>query len=371
MNNGIERYYGLDILKVIAMFMVLILHILNASETLILSAENQNYYLAHFIDISAYCAVDIFAIITGFCGVTKDVNFKQLVKVWVNVFFYTTFITIIYSLATGTINSLMCFRALFPILSDGYRYFTQYFVCFFFTPYFNKLLNIITKRNVRSLFILIITFFSFYALLNVGSNTGGYHVLWLCILYVLGGCIKKGKIFSSVKRWMCVCLYCLFVIITFLSKFINENYNNSLINTITAGNSDFLISYTSPTILFSAIFLVVLFSKIEVKHELIKNIFSSFAKTNFSVFIIHAHYLVWGRVLGATITKYSRWFLHASNLNFVISIASISICIYLVCTCIDMYRLALFKVCNVDKICTKFILNVEKVSNKVTEKKTI
>lgn len=298
-------------------------------------------------------------------------KFKQLAKVWVNVFFYTTFITIIYSLATGTINGLMCFRALFPILSDGYRYFTQYFVCFFFTPYFNKLLNMITKRKVRSLFILLITFFSFYALLNMGSNTGGYHVLWLCILYVLGGCIKKGEIFSNIKGWICFYLYCLLVIMTFLSKYINENYDNSLINTITAGNSDFLISYTSPTILFSAIFLVVLFSKINVKHESIKTVFINFAKTNFSVFIIHAHYLVWGRILGATITNYSRWFLHSSNLKFILSIVVISVCIYFVCTCIDVCRLALFKVCNVDKICTKFILKMETVSDKVTKKKAI
>lgn len=77
MNKSIERYYGLDILKVIAMFMVLILHILNASETLNHSIDNQNYYLAHFIDISAYCAVDIFAIITGFCGVTQAVNLSN------------------------------------------------------------------------------------------------------------------------------------------------------------------------------------------------------------------------------------------------------------------------------------------------------
>lgn len=350
-----QRNTGLDLLKIIAMFMVLTLHILNASNLLYVSVENgnPNYWSAHFIDIAAYCAVDCFALITGFCSI--DLNFKisRIIRIWMQVVFYTVGITTAYILVSHNISLSMLFRAFFPILSDGYRYFSQYFVCFLFTPFFNKIINSITYKERKILFWLIIIFFSCYALINIGSNTGGYHVLWLCILYIVGACMKKAELFKNISSIGCVILYFVCIIATFASKYINETFSNKYLLALNGGNPEFLTSYTSPTILFSAIFLVVLFARIDLKNKLKVVVSDNLTKTNFGVFIIHSHYLLWGKVIGATITAYSAWFMNINIATLIVTILMLDFLLYFGCTLVDTCRLYIFNMLKINSLCDK------------------
>ena len=62
-----ERNYGIDLLRIISMFMVVVLHVvghggvLNATIGLTLKGE-----IAWAIEIASYCAVNCYALITGF-----------------------------------------------------------------------------------------------------------------------------------------------------------------------------------------------------------------------------------------------------------------------------------------------------------------
>lgn len=61
-----ERNYGIDLLRIIAMLYVVILHILGQRG--LLDATNvwtNQYVFSWFIEVFAFCVVDIFALITG------------------------------------------------------------------------------------------------------------------------------------------------------------------------------------------------------------------------------------------------------------------------------------------------------------------
>ena len=66
---GAGRNYGVDALRIFSMFLVLILHILQKGD-LLSGAFNAATGTAWALEIMAYCAVDIYALISGFVGYT-------------------------------------------------------------------------------------------------------------------------------------------------------------------------------------------------------------------------------------------------------------------------------------------------------------
>lgn len=64
-----KRNYGIDLLRMVAMFMVVILHVLGQGGVLAKTAGLKNH-IAWLLETGAYCAVDCFAIISGFVSYT-------------------------------------------------------------------------------------------------------------------------------------------------------------------------------------------------------------------------------------------------------------------------------------------------------------
>lgn len=64
-----KRNYGIDLLRIVSMFMVVFLHILGGGGVLELdSLSGASYWTAWTLKTASYCAVDIFAIISGYVG---------------------------------------------------------------------------------------------------------------------------------------------------------------------------------------------------------------------------------------------------------------------------------------------------------------
>lgn len=66
-----SRNYGIDLLRIVSMFMICILHVIGvwggeASATLSL-----NYNIAWLIECACDCAVNAFALISGYVGIKK------------------------------------------------------------------------------------------------------------------------------------------------------------------------------------------------------------------------------------------------------------------------------------------------------------
>lgn len=86
-----SRNYGIDLLRIVSMFFIVLLHsfghggLLNGLDT-----NSTQYKAVYFFEISAYCAVDIFGIISGYVSYNpqgKKVKFSNLLKLWTEVVF--------------------------------------------------------------------------------------------------------------------------------------------------------------------------------------------------------------------------------------------------------------------------------------------
>ena len=172
----------------------------------------------------------------------------------------------------------------------------------------------------------------------------GYSLIWLCILYVLGGFIKRYDLFASVGKIKALMVYILCILITWSSKIIIAKITLKVYGEVQY--ADTLLQYNSPTILIAAIALLIFFSKLELGSSVIKRLIGFFAPASLGVYIIHTNTLIWNYYL----YDYAKQFTNCHAILMVIKVVCASLGIYLCCSLIERIRIRLFQVLRIDQL---------------------
>ena len=153
-----QRNRGIDLLRMTAMWMVVILHILNKGGVLAAAAPlSAGQGTARLLETAAYCAVNCYGLISGYVGVQRRFRYSGALALWLRVAFYTLGITAVFAcLMPGSVNGDRVLRAFFPVLFRQYWYVTAYFGMCLFIPFFNLLLNRLSKGQLRLLALSIV-----------------------------------------------------------------------------------------------------------------------------------------------------------------------------------------------------------------------
>ena len=217
-----QRNRGVDLLRMVAMWMVVILHILNKGGVLGASAPlSAGRETTLLLDMAAYCAVDCYGLISGYVGAGHRFRYSGAAALWLRTAFYTLLITAAFAaFLPGSVNGDRVLRAFFPVLFRQYWYVTAYFGMCLFIPFFNLLLERLTRRQAKVLALSLVLIFSLLPTLRQGDvflTDNGYSALWLSCLYLLGGILRlHGRSARKPARWAAV--YGLCVLATWLVK---------------------------------------------------------------------------------------------------------------------------------------------------------
>ena len=335
-----QRNRGVDLLRMVAMWMVVILHILNKGGALGASAPlSAGRETALLLDMAAYCAVDCYGMISGYVGAGHRFRYSGAVALWLRTAFYTLLITAVFAaFLPGSVNGDRVLRAFFPVLFRQYWYVTAYFGMCLFIPFFNLLLERLTRRQAKVLALSLVLIFSLLPTLRQGDvflTDNGYSVLWLSCLYLLGGILRlHGRSARKPVRWAAV--YGLCVLATWLVKLAGDRLWMSRTGQLC--DRVLLTAYTSPTILLATAALVLCFTGLRIGPG-----FGSFIEKAsplaFSVYLIHAHPLIWEHWLAGRFAflAYKPPILLASG------VLGGAFAIYLVCSLADVLRAGLFR----------------------------
>lgn len=350
-----KREYGIDLLRIVSMMMVVLLHICLAGGILE-TTSGMSHKVILFIVILSYCAVNCFALVSGYVGYNSKNKLSSIFELWLQVFLYNFIIDLIFILFGKIEFSFTLLKEmLFPILSNRYWYFTAYFGLFIFRPILNFILNDFTTKQLKYSLIGGFILFSICPLFfdnPVFFLGNGYSIWWLMYLYLLGGYIKKNNLFKEFSKSRLMLIYFGVCVFSFLFKYgclFLGQFNGEFIQ-----YSDKFINYTSPTIVIAAIALVVFFSKIKV--EKIKKAIFLFTPMVFGVYLIHTHSLIYGEVLTGV-------FKFISNYSFMVILGFVlgsTLLIYLICSFIDYGRIKLFKLFKVKEYFNKIEKKITK-----------
>jgi len=346
-----ERNFGIDLLRLLAMYMIVILHIINQGGVINNTKKfSFSYYFALLLNIFAYSSVNVYALISGYVMINSKVVQYKIIILWLNIFYYSSIITIMFkyipylSKLYKVSNYNMILSIFFPTISKKYWYFTAYFGMYFFIPYINKLIHSLDRKENKFLCIKIIILFTLFHLLAPGNFDPfclhhGYSLFWLILLYIIGAYLKLYPIQLS---WKILLLFYFLSIIfpwILLNKYIYifaSKYNY---------NSGMFVSYNSPFILLNAIILVTTFSKLEIKNKILQKFIGFLNNLYFNVYLIHTNEIIF--------TIYKNYFKFLSNkkpLIMNLMILTYSLEISLICLIIDLIRFNIFKALKIHKI---------------------
>lgn len=343
------RNLGLDLLRMAAMFLVATLHVLGAGGVLDSAAPlSPDYETAWLLECAAYCAVNCYALLSGYVGVNGRFRYANLALLWLQAAFYTILIPVAFALlAPGMVGTREVIRGFFPAMSNHYWYFTAYFAMFFFIPAFNYLVKHLKRRQMDVLTVSIVVVFSLLPTVfqrdvadifpgDLFITYGGYSPLWLALLYILGAYARKYNLCARISCAGAFGIYALCILLTWGEKWMVEGLGMKVLGEYIPGG--LLVSYTSPTILLAAAALLAGFSKLRLPAWTAKPI-GFLAPLSFSVYLIHVHPLMWRYVMAGRFIAFGSY----GTVKLAVSVLGAALGIYVLCSAVDAIRAALFR----------------------------
>lgn len=369
----IERNHGIDLLRIVAMFMIVVLHvvghggILDATLGLTLKGE-----VAWFLEIACYCSVNCYALISGFVAINSKRKWRTFISLWFQVVFYCVVINAMDIILSGGFDAIgligvlkVGIHSFLPSLTNRYWYFTAYTGVFLCMPILNWIVNHIPRSLLKASFIgSIFIFYCGDRLLSSGSALAlenGCSFLWLALLYVMGAYMAK---YDSLKRLSfkkSILGFVLCVVITFLTR-IGIEIVICLIKGYVVKNSyeALMLSYTTPTIVLAAVFLLNAFRQMQFS-EMGAKVIGLFAPLSFGVYLLHTHPVVFWK-LHYVFSDLARYHV----VLMVLCIIGSAVGIYILCTVVELLRKMLFSLLRINKAAICIEKNAEKLFQKVS-----
>ncbi len=288
------RNYGVDLLRVLSMFYVLVLHVLGRGG--VLAAAPPGTAAAHtawFCEIWAYGAVDIFGLISGYVAYRekpRPVRLAGFASLWLQAVFYGVAVTLLALLfVPQTVGQNELTTMLFPVSNGLYWYLTAYLGLTVCMPLLNAGLRACPAATAKKLFYALFTVFSVYeCFFRRFHLQNGYSFVWLALLYLLGGLAKKANIGGALRVWQAALGIVSCVLVAFLWRQFGVEFSLGA----TVVRRDFLVSYTSPAVLGASLLHLIAFSKLRFSPAACKLIRFG-ASGAFAAYLLNCQRWIW------------------------------------------------------------------------------
>ena len=351
-----ERNHGIDLLRIVSMFMVVMLHVLGQGGILARAVNlTWNGEIWWSIEILCYCAVNVYALISGYVGLKSRHKYSNLINLCIQLTFYAVIIGSTEAIVLACKGEEILFEEIifhfFPSIRSMW-YFQAYFCLFFFMPLLNAIIENVPRKILCACGWLVLIVFCCSGIWSshVAHLGSGYSVLWLSILYAVGAYMNKYDTLKNISISYSLLGYFMCIFATVLSRSIIGTYDSSRIN--------LFVSYISPTIVMSAVFLLSAFSKMKFGKKSTVAI-SYISPLSFGVYLIHCHPYIFNMIRG-----HFAWIADKPMYYALFIVVGVAMAIFVGCLIIEMLRYWLFKVCKIKEFCVWLENSIAKIVSK-------
>lgn len=365
LTRGSERNYGIDLLRIVAMLYVLVLHALGPGGILDAAAVGSaQYKLGWFMEAWTFCAVDIFALISGYVSYSereRKTSWTSYILLWLQVVFYGVAVTLVFNyFHPELVTKKDLFLALLPVSNGLYWYLNAYTGLFVIAPLLNAGVQKCSERTLRKVFLIMFLAFSVYdVVVRKMELVSGYSFVWVTILYLMGAIIRKCGIGRglSFARAMIVCgVLC-------LAAWLWKMFGLEFIVLKVGVTKGLLISYISPAVVGIAILHVIGFSNLKFGGAF-RKIISFAAPAAFAVYILNCHRIIWAQMVSAKFAVLATRPLHV----MVFWVMLFSVVFLVVGILIDRARIWLFDRLRVKAIVERLVGIADKLVTCIAER---
>lgn len=328
-----KRLSNIELLRIIAMFLVLIVHAdyfsLGAPSKEDVLNEPLDAFLRIFFEAISIVCVNVFVLISGWFGIKPTV--KGLCNFLFQCFFFligTYVVTLILGTSTLSIEGIAgC------VFATKMNWFIKaYLLLYILSPVLNAFINNSTQSEYKYVLIAFFLFSCTYGWSGAADfMSGGLSPLFFIGLYLLARYLKiYAPFYTFYKKNVYFILYLADVVLVTLLMFLPPLLLNKSVPGV-------FWNYLAPTTIFGALCLLLGFSKLKIKNDFI----NWCAISCFSVFLMHVSpSILWH--FKALFVK-----LHAllSPTTFWVATIGILILIFIVSILIDKIRIMIWNYC--------------------------
>lgn len=339
-----KRNVSFELLRIIMMMQVIFLHIslyggyTDCAKSLGFSGK----FLYWVLWLMSRCPVYMFIILMGYfsCESGTKLKIDRILKIYISMFFYSILITVIYSIfRPGEVNLKFFIRSLIPFSSAIWYFMTLYVLMMVLTPYINRMLDGIEKREFTILiglctFIfciwqhlaIIAPFKDFFSVENVIETGSGKSLYDFIFMYLLGAYMRRYKGMQMKKIIYLIGFFAFGMINVALILL----YPDGAINHVVTNNDNLFV-------VLQCVCLFRFFEGLNLKKSGKAGAMISYISAgNLGVYMIHEHPII-RKLLWTKIVKiHDAAFFRSPLLIFKLII--IIVLVYAVCWCIDLLR---------------------------------
>lgn len=194
-----ERQLNYELLRIVAMLMIVCLHYLSKGGALGDPARAEmgvTGYAAWLIEAFCLVAVNVYVLISGYfggAGEDKDVLRRPL-NIWKQTIFYSVILGVGAMLVgIQEFNIYQIFTYIFPTVTEHYWFVTSYIILCLFMPFLDwgiKKLNKESFKGILAAFLLIFSISKTVIPMQLAWDKYGYDAFWFVVLYLTGAYIR-------------------------------------------------------------------------------------------------------------------------------------------------------------------------------------
>lgn len=292
-----KRLANIELLRVLAMVMVIILHFMRESGSLLDAASIQSapfrQFLGTFLESFCIVAVNVYVLIGGYMGGGRGFKPSRLISFLLQIWFYALFIPL----------ALTCFSAptlareqgiygllqyLLPIESDTYWFASSYFFLMLFMPVLNEAVKRLEKRQLQMILAGLLIFLCLVKSIcpvALPLDKYGYDLPWFLCVYLVGAYLKKygGGIFEK-RAWSVYAGSSLLIFLLTAGLWYSLRYFPGAAYYFTVPcHYNFILCLTGAVGLFFG------FTKINVREGKMAELIRRGGKYSFGIYLFHEH----------------------------------------------------------------------------------
>lgn len=315
-----NRQANFELLRIIAMMMVVTMHYLMKGDVAVSMAEDGSVVnlLTWFLESVCIVAVNVYVLISGYFLVKTEWKISRLWKLILQIWCYSVGVPVVcLLLGVGNVASWSIYdwaAVLFPLQMEHYWFATAYVVMYLLVPVLSMAVKKMEKRQLQITILLLVLYFSIgksVIPILIPTDRYGYDFGWFICLFLISAYIRLyGSVFFNHKKKSLIVYFVFTVVIFVLSAGFGWLTREKGLPLSYA--MDMVHCYNHILVLAASVALFCGFMYLRIPKGIVSNIVCGVAPYTFGVYLLHENIavrLLWQSWAGVESVKGSWRFL--------------------------------------------------------------
>ena len=191
-----KRMANFELLRLLAMVMVVVMHFLSHSDSLIMLDQplSKVRVLGSLLEAFSLAAVNTYLLLSGYLGTRSSFKPGKAVSLLCQIWFYALLVPVILGLSGVSVTASKLgiygvIQYIFPIETEHYWFATSYLMLYLLTPVLNRAAVNLTKRQFGIVLGGLLILFSGIKSISpvvFAFDRYGYDLAWFICVYLVG-----------------------------------------------------------------------------------------------------------------------------------------------------------------------------------------